>query len=84
MPNFAACRAELTAHPTQKPLTLMRRLVDRTTGTVLDPFMGSGTTLRAALDAGRGAIGIEVDERWRARSPSDAWRKAHCSLGVGE
>lgn len=53
-------------HPTQKPLELMRWCLSLsgTTGTVLDPFMGSGTTLRAAKDVGRKAIGIEREERF--------------------
>lgn len=54
-------------HPTQKPLPLMRELVSLFTAegqTVLDPFMGSGTTLRAAKDLGRKAIGIEIEEKY--------------------
>jgi DNA modification methylase len=51
-------------HPTQKPVELMTRIVGMTTGVVADPFMGSGTTLRAAKDLGRKAIGIEIEERY--------------------
>ena len=52
-------------HPTQKPLSLLRYLISRhPPGVVLDPFMGSGTTLRAAKDLGRKAIGIEIEERY--------------------
>ncbi|WP_409047063.1 site-specific DNA-methyltransferase [Microbacterium sp. HA-8] len=52
------------AHPTVKPLTLMRYLVKMVTppgGTVLDPFAGSGTTLEAAAAEGFSSIGIEMD-----------------------
>ena len=52
-------------HPTPKPIELLRHLVSFTApGVIVDPFMGSGTTLRAAKDLGRKAIGIEVDERY--------------------
>ena len=51
-----------TAHPTVKPLALMRWLVRMVTppgGVVLDPFAGSGTTLEAAMLEGFNVIGIE-------------------------
>lgn len=52
-------------HPHEKPATLIRLLLEKVQiGTVVDPFMGSGTTLRAAKDLGRKAIGIEIDERY--------------------
>jgi len=54
-------------HPTQKPIDLIRWCITMVPGeplTILDPFMGSGTTLRAAKDLGRKAIGIEIEERY--------------------
>lgn len=48
-------------HPCQKPIELMRWLVDQTTGAVKDPYMGSGTTGVAAVEAGREFVGAEVD-----------------------
>ena len=52
-------------HPTQKPVPLMRWCLEMMPdGVVIDPFMGSGTTLRAAKDLGRRAIGIEIEERY--------------------
>jgi site-specific DNA-methyltransferase (adenine-specific) len=59
-----AHKGEDRYHPTQKPIALMRWCVAKTTGVVFDPFMGSGTTLRAAKDLGRKAIGIEIEERY--------------------
>jgi site-specific DNA-methyltransferase (adenine-specific) len=51
-------------HPTQKPVGLMQWCVAKTTGTVVDPFMGSGTTGVACADQGRKFIGIEVEKKY--------------------
>jgi len=55
-------------HPTQKPLLLMLWCLSlswtKDFKTILDPFMGSGTTLRAAKDLNRKAIGIEIEEKY--------------------
>lgn len=56
-------------HPTQKPLDLMKWCIlkadkDGTCETILDPFMGSGTTLVAAKNLNRKSIGIEIEEKY--------------------
>jgi len=54
-------------HPTQKPLALMKWVITRLPGAILsvvDPYMGSGTTLVAAKDLGLIATGIEIEERY--------------------
>lgn len=54
-------------HPCVKPIRQWRWLVERASyhgETILDPFMGSGTTLRAAKDLQRKAIGIEIEEKY--------------------
>jgi site-specific DNA-methyltransferase (adenine-specific) len=58
---------ENTAHPTGKPLRLVQRLVtlfSEPDELVCDPFMGSGTTLLAAKNLGRRAVGVELEERY--------------------
>lgn len=63
--NRATERAE-HYHPTQKPVALMAYCLGLfpKTRTVLDPFMGSGSTLRAAKDLGIKSIGIELEEKY--------------------
>ena len=54
-------------HPVEKPPGLLRAIIEPITpvsGVVLDPFMGGGSTLIAARDLGRKAIGIETEERY--------------------
>ena len=51
-------------HPTEKPSQLMWAVVRWTHGTVLDPFMGSGTTGVACAKLGRKFIGIEIEPKY--------------------
>ena len=54
-------------HPSPKPEELMRWLINGSSSEgdlVVDPFLGSGTTLKAAKDLGRRAIGIEIEEKY--------------------
>ena len=51
-------------HPTVKPLGLMQKVVTNATGTILDPFMGTGTTLVACEKLGRLGVGIEINEKY--------------------
>lgn len=51
-------------HPTPKPVPLMEKLVGKTIGVIADPFAGSGSTLIAARNLSRHAIGVELDEEY--------------------
>ena len=60
--------AEKNGHPCPKPMGFWKRLLERGSvsgdDVVLDPFCGSGTTLRACKDSGRRVIGIDKEEKY--------------------
>lgn len=64
--SISATNQERVGHPTQKPLAVFAWCLSFVplAQTILDPFMGSGTTLRAAKDLGRQCIGIELEEKY--------------------
>lgn len=58
---------EAVGHPTQKPISLMRLIIEKYTkpgDTVFDPYMGSGTTGVACVQSNRNFIGIEIDQHY--------------------
>ena len=66
-PVFRGPSAEKEDHPTPKPVWLMTRLINasaKQNATILDPFMGSGTTGVAAMQLGRKFIGIEIEPKY--------------------
>ena len=79
----------ITGHPSQKPIKLMKKLLLDFTqpgDTILDPFMGSGTTGVACVQTGRNFIGIEIDERYYAiaqRRIKDALQQPNLFHGGG-
>jgi site-specific DNA-methyltransferase (adenine-specific) len=74
-----AAIARERAHPTQKPVSLMVWCIKKTRGgTILDPFMGSGTTGVACAKLGRKFIGIEIEPRYfdiACRRIEDAYKQ---------
>jgi len=63
--QFAATlnRDIFTGHPSQKPIKLIKKLIGKS-NIIFDPFMGSGTTLKASKDLNRHCIGIEIEEKY--------------------
>lgn len=67
--NIAVTTADGRVHPTQKPLELFRWILENYSDEemkILDPFMGSGTTLVAAKQLNRNAVGIEISPEYCA------------------
>ena len=65
--------AKKKIHVCSKPLELMVELMEvvKPGGTVLEPFLGGGTTLKAALKTGRAGVGIELSEEYMAMAKAN-------------
>jgi len=65
--RYSKPHPSVALHRTEKPVKLMEWLIKTYSNkgdTILDPFMGSGTTLVACVKTGRKGIGIEIDENY--------------------
>ena len=85
--NRAVLAQDVTKHPTQKPVALMKWCIDQLDycDTILDPFMGSGTTGVAAVQMGRKFIGIELDHDYfkiACKRIEDAQRQGDFLLNI--
>lgn len=76
---------ELGHHPTQKPLSLLQLFADLLLpyphSTLLDPFMGSGSTIAATASLGHYAIGIEIDKEFYTKAAGAIPRLLELALG---
>lgn len=80
-PGVASTRlARDVGHAHAKPISLMEGLIEQCPpGTIVDPFAGSGSTLRAAKNLGHQAIGFEIEEKY---CEITAQRLAQETLGI--
>jgi site-specific DNA-methyltransferase (adenine-specific) len=65
--NVAGVFSEKSGHPCPRPIDTMKHICQLATapsGLIVDPFMGSGSTLLAAKETDRRAVGIEIEERY--------------------
>jgi site-specific DNA-methyltransferase (adenine-specific) len=63
----ASEHGQARCHPTQKPIALMRQIIEWRTDPgqlIFDPYAGGGSTLIAALQSGRRAVGVEISEAY--------------------
>jgi len=85
--DYSPSAAEAKEHPTQKPVALMKWCIEKlppNANTILDPFMGSGTTGVACAKLGRKFIGIEREPKYfdiACKRIEDAYRQGDMFVG---